>query len=504
VILESFLQCPFCLKIFEDPRILPCYDVACYKCIIEKLDDQNSYQCVCCDSTHTMDKDTDYPISQKVMKDLKRQKNKISCELLEAGFVKEFDKMKVKITELDEKELNFKNHLDKYCDFLRDDIVTRTESAINELNEHCEQLCGQVYDYQHNFINQWEKEENVYRKNLKTLIHDKSLVQNEMENLSTNQQLASSQIELALDKIKTSTNQLDNQSIELSKRIFSLKFIDSYHKIHSHSLGYLFNVKKCQKIILTNNTLERMFDASFANKHGNELFVFFYVNEYYNKYNSVIECYNVKRQPFNLTDSCMCYEKIDCFYFIDKLFIRVSPFNIDVSERSVLSVVNYSVKTKSFKYFSVCANKTTIYVLDYSFEVFCYSLTLKFLSSFGQTRHIKQPFYLKEVYQMDIRGNKFFLRRSDSIDIMDTRDGFITHSIEIQSYKFIINDKDKEIIAFCNDAILRYHLSDYIFISKIETVHRISNKLRFIDYNGYTDEYILLSTDSKDLYGVNF
>jgi hypothetical protein len=74
--------------------------------------------------------------------------------------------------------------------------------------------------------------------------------------------------------------------------------------------------------------------------------------------------------------------------------------------------------------------------------------------------------------------------------------------IEINSYKFVINDDDHQLIVFGKDFISRYQLESGDFISKIDTKGLIPDGYRFLNYKD--NKYILLSKNKRDLYLIIF
>jgi hypothetical protein len=48
------MTCALCSKIYNDPRILPCGDSACYECILDSIqrNQDNQFKCAFCEDIH--------------------------------------------------------------------------------------------------------------------------------------------------------------------------------------------------------------------------------------------------------------------------------------------------------------------------------------------------------------------------------------------------------------------------------------------------------------------
>jgi hypothetical protein len=80
---ESELQCPLCNEIFQDPRMLPCGNICCLKCIKDQFNKtENNYKCECCKSIHKKREDNQYLISKIISNLLEKTKNKIKTEFI--------------------------------------------------------------------------------------------------------------------------------------------------------------------------------------------------------------------------------------------------------------------------------------------------------------------------------------------------------------------------------------------------------------------------------------
>jgi hypothetical protein len=132
--------------------------------------------------------------------------------------------------------------------------------------------------------------------------------------------------------------------------------------------------------------------------------------------------------------------------------------------------------------------------------VTCYNWSLEGIKGFGQVEDENEAFYFDDVIQMDVRNKKFYIRKLNKIEIVDEIEGNVLNTINISSYKFIIDDNKEHLVVFCDDIIKRYQLESGDFISQIDIKGSIPNEFKFHDYKDET--YLLLSKNKKDLFTI--
>jgi hypothetical protein len=195
--------------------------------------------------------------------------------------------------------------------------------------------------------------------------------------------------------------------------------------------------------------------------------------------------------------------RIDSFYLFNEYIIETSNGTIYISKKDSLLKNIFSKYTARHKIISVCAINKFILALDFGYEVSYYSHELKYLKKIGQKEDETKPFYFNKVKQIDIRDDTLYLRRDDSIDIMNESTGIVTISIKIlKCYKFIIDDKMEQLIAFNGDGIFRFDLKSGKSISNINTSNSIPKDYKFLEYKD--GRYLLKSRNNKELYQITF
>jgi hypothetical protein len=80
------LKCSFCLKTFENPRLLPCGDMSCLKCIINEFDEDKKFKCADCEMIHMTLDPSDYLISKRINNLLMKMRTKMPNKFIKHDF----------------------------------------------------------------------------------------------------------------------------------------------------------------------------------------------------------------------------------------------------------------------------------------------------------------------------------------------------------------------------------------------------------------------------------
>jgi hypothetical protein len=190
---------------------------------------------------------------------------------------------------------------------------------------------------------------------------------------------------------------------------------------------------------------------------------------------------------------------VSCFTLYDEYAIYVRPQLVQIY-RGDLSSQYRSMEIEDSRCIAICADKDRIFIMAESNKVYCYTWNFQRLKTFGQRANARLPFYFRFVEQMDIRTKKLYTRSSRSITIFNETTGIILKTIYIESYKFIIKDREKQLIAFTLHGIFRYELESGDFISQTNT-NFIEDGYKILDYKD--DKYLLLSKNKKELFYCN-
>jgi hypothetical protein len=134
---DQVLTCEICSKIYENPRLLPCSESACNKCI-QKIIERNpekKFDCNFCHEKHTPSGKEGFPLNGALIKLLKTKvdvKNKDDVK-------PKVDKVyrDVHVNELTEKLEEIKNKCEQFKFSL--------DNGVDQLREHCIRLRNQVH-----------------------------------------------------------------------------------------------------------------------------------------------------------------------------------------------------------------------------------------------------------------------------------------------------------------------------------------------------------------------
>jgi hypothetical protein len=314
---ESELQCPICNQMFVDPRVLPCGNICCLKCIIGQFNETNTYKCKCkCyESVHEKKEESEYPKPKIINNLLDKTKNKISPKFIKLDFKEKLDEFKNTIDALNDKQRNYKSKLSDYCEHVRSQIIFKTECIVTDLNKHCDEMCKTIDEYENEKMKEWDNCNEEYRTSLTTLISDNLKIQHNMIELYKNQNVETFQIEDAIELVKQNSIRIEKESIEMSKKLFNLKYFQNDDEIDICSIGQIFKVEKCEKLNLTIfryyskikvdvSIFNSIFDCSFSPN---------------DKYLLVFHDYNLSSSFLN---SCDLYDQYPVFQYKNSDWFR--------------------------------------------------------------------------------------------------------------------------------------------------------------------------------------
>lgn len=150
---EEALRCPKCKNRFESPRILPCMESICIKCI-SNID---TFKCSFCYEIHTVPING-FPVNKSLLKVL----NSIDDgQILDKNDIEKY-RTQVKTTE----ELvnyfeydieNAKDEIKKYCEGYKTKIVNTVDQQVFYLNDIRDELVDEVYLYEKDCIKTLEQ-----------------------------------------------------------------------------------------------------------------------------------------------------------------------------------------------------------------------------------------------------------------------------------------------------------------------------------------------------------
>ena len=148
---EDLTICLNCNKIFIEPKILPCGNIICEKCIFEikKTTKIKLFNCLFCAQEHKID---DLPTCQEIKKFKSITMTNDSVE-----FLVQIGKINQNLKDLKENLNNPSSKIQSYCDNLIFEIDLKTESAIEVINKNRIEMINDINDFKENKCSQLKK-----------------------------------------------------------------------------------------------------------------------------------------------------------------------------------------------------------------------------------------------------------------------------------------------------------------------------------------------------------
>ena len=161
--INSIINCYKCQERLDDPRILPCGDTVCSRCVATIHVNNGQFDCLICDKKHLMD-EHGLMVNKMALNLLSKQPKEVYRSRLVELLKDKLSEIRNKITSISFGINNSVDTINEYCKELRSDVQLATEEAIQQLNEHSDQLILQIENYENESIQSCQLNINDERK----------------------------------------------------------------------------------------------------------------------------------------------------------------------------------------------------------------------------------------------------------------------------------------------------------------------------------------------------
>ncbi|CAF0948743.1 unnamed protein product, partial [Brachionus calyciflorus] len=176
---KNSLICPYCEKCFIEPKVLPCGENACSKCLPES----GCFDCLVCTDSHETPKNG-FPNNKILFRALEQPINFEKIEAKNQEFKANMEYSKIKLDELKSRMVQLEAEVIEHCKLIINQIDLNAEEKINLINNNREDLIKMANEYQDKCLSNLTK----YTKNLAELseevnflIKDKDLLLNKKD-----------------------------------------------------------------------------------------------------------------------------------------------------------------------------------------------------------------------------------------------------------------------------------------------------------------------------------
>ncbi|CAF1007887.1 unnamed protein product [Brachionus calyciflorus] len=196
------LICQFCKKYFTEPKVLPCGENACSKCLPEL----GKFDCLLCAEVHSMP-ENGFPTNKILSKALEKNFKSDEYEAKTQEFRKYIEDTEKKFDELKLKRIQLEVEVIEHCKLLINEIDLNAEEKINQINDIRDDLIKEVNEYQDRFLKNLKMSNNHFstlseKVNLLTKDKDLLLAKKDFDEKLDNYYCTLSEVELSLNKIR--------------------------------------------------------------------------------------------------------------------------------------------------------------------------------------------------------------------------------------------------------------------------------------------------------------
>lgn len=507
--LEHMIICPVCNNVLIDPRLLPCGETTCFKCIPK----EPLFKCLICHKLH----ETPFEgyISNKKAEELVDSLTKKSRLEENIKFIhKSLDDLEKKLDKGDQVILD-------YCAELRTNIHSKVETTIKTLTMLEKNFSDQIDKFEKQSIESY-RNKTSFRGSLQEFIDEtRKKIEKFVSFVKEESDVSENDLNLAMTILESYKNQLRIKKNELNKAIFSHKmmsFEENPNEFEPELIGLMsfkdidLKASEIEDIDLVQPLAKLNIQSSKLEKYqidilDNENFVILY---------KTVDDTSINLALFNKSENCfikeICLKKYlecsshmyDMFIFKNKVVIHVSNLVYVYNEELEL-LKSCCIDCEYIR--SVAANECAIIFLvskyndgNFTENIEYKDWNLDYINPIFQTTDEFKPFYLEHpeswIKNIKIKNSKYFISYHNYIkiynsngDLKENISNFLTQ--DIPSYtstycsfsmyeRYLIDSKDN-LIWFDKNGYLNFlNLNDRKEFS-VDIPENLIEKLYFID-----------------------
>lgn len=460
------LKCPICDFLFErkrEPRVLPCGNCVCSKCLAFIRNQKNTYasifRCVLCKKIHQIPKNG-FSSCKPLIKILYTKPNKL--QLLEENDIKyTMNLIENKIKTCDFKLKHGQELIKEHCDELRKEVESSIKIKQKEILNLGKNLIKKIDNYESESIQSY----NTSKSNIKIdAINDIKLNYQKLD-LKENE---------IINKLKDIKNLIDLEEFKIKKLIFSNKlnyFDKSKNKIDGNFLGELKTVSNYDSIdfkLLNSIDLNSCFlnKLKFCDFYSgfltNNDYVLIYLDDKKNIINvliidiegKMVKKYNIINEVEEICEVCISNN------IIIIQFINLMQFDINENKSLIIFDQDLNILNKLIsKYLLIGVNSSYIFFQsndENTTPIIVYDFSFNLVKTFGQRLISNNPFYFP-LCIMDFfsENGKYIIHtyeeNSENIRIIDKSTGSLLNKFKIKNAKIYKLDNNDNLIIVTSD-----------------------------------------------------
>jgi hypothetical protein len=170
---DLILLCAICLDVFQDddPRILPCGQSACHKCI-QKLNDnsESKFKCSFCNDNHRSATKKGFPLNLIALKLLRAKADKVYRNPSVDKLIQKLSEVKEKTDDLDANIANGVGQISEYCSQLRSQVHLQTDILLEQVHQFNESMIAEINNYEAKCMSSYNEKFAYFEKESKQFL----------------------------------------------------------------------------------------------------------------------------------------------------------------------------------------------------------------------------------------------------------------------------------------------------------------------------------------------
>jgi hypothetical protein len=280
---DSVLLCSICSDVFQDndPRMLPCGESACHRCISSSSDAHAEFECKICNEKHRPSSHEGFPPNLILLRLTKTKADQVYRN-------PNVDKLSSKLAELrqgiDDLEFNIKNGADQvkeFCIQLRNQVHLQTDSLIEQVYQFNEKMIAEIDNYEKRCVDSFSIKSIKYEKDRVGFFEEINKFYHENSRLLSQFKIDDDKVHDSLTLADKYIKNLKKEDSMLRKIKFngqSMEFKNSETKLDKSFLGSLvkkqlsFNVDNIEEIEFNTQDYHSDFHLFKLANHTNAAF----------------------------------------------------------------------------------------------------------------------------------------------------------------------------------------------------------------------------------------
>jgi len=154
--INEILNCNKCQEKLDDPKILPCGESVCSRCVSSIHVKKNNFECIVCNEQHVMP-DKGLPTNKKLLSLISMQPAEVYRSRTVIKLKESLKEIRTKAKGLTFGAENGIDFIKEYCLDLMNDVQLATEKLIQQINDYNDEIIKEIKNFENSYIKSYKE-----------------------------------------------------------------------------------------------------------------------------------------------------------------------------------------------------------------------------------------------------------------------------------------------------------------------------------------------------------